>query len=464
MMPNLERMLNPKRIAIVGASAKPGKIGNALVRNLLGSSAEILPVNPREKTIEGLECHGSIEELEGPIDVAIIALPADVAPSEVRKAADKGIPFVIVTTAGFSEMGEEGRRIERETAEYARSRGTRILGPNTLGIYSPVRGLDALIIPKERSPRPREGCIGMISQSGSVQVSMQERAEDMNVGISYSVGLGNRSDISELDVLEFFELDDETSCIAIYLESFKDGRRFIELARRISSRKPIVMIKAGATEAGSRAASSHTGALAKASDAVVEGALKQACVVRAFDDEELMDFSNALSLMPPPKGDRVAYVGSAGGVGVMISDYIESDRLPPRMRMTRLSDETRSELRKILNEFAPTGNPVDLTASSTPAQYDAAVRAVLRDASVDMLILSIDMQPPMMDETVFEHIPGWLEFGKPILGTSTGGGRIPLRTVLRMQSLGIPSYPSLYRCAKAARALYQRSILLRKVM
>lgn len=463
-MPNIERLFNPKRIAVVGASAKPGKIGNALIKNLISSSAEIFPVNPREEEIEGIKCYRSVEEPERPIDIAIIALPADIAPSEVRKAADKGIPFVIVATAGFSEMGEEGRRIEREMTDYANSRGTRILGPNTLGIYSPLRGIDALIIPRERSPRPKKGCIGMVSQSGSVQVSMQERAKDMDVGISYSVGLGNRSDISELDVLEFFESDEETRCIAMYLESFRDGRRFIELAKRISARKPIVMIKAGATEAGSKAASSHTGALARASDAVVDGALRQACIVRAFDDEELMDFSNALSLMRPPKGDRVAYVGSAGGVGVMISDYIESDRLPPRMRMTRLSDNTQSELRKILNEFAPTGNPVDLTASSTPAQYDAAVRAVMSDPAVDMLILSIDMQPPLMDDTVFNYIPGWLEFEKPILGTSTGGGQIALSTVLRMQSLGIPSYPSLYRCAKAAKALYQRSILLRKVM
>ena len=464
MISNLERLLNPRKIAIIGASAKPGKIGNALTRNLIRSSAEIFPVNPREESIEGLRCYQSIDELPHQIDLAIVSLPADIAADEVKKVVEKGIPYVIVTTAGFSEIGEVGRRIEREIADYAKARGTRILGPNTLGVYSPIRNIDALIIPSERSPRPRIGRIGMVSQSGSVQVSMQERAKDMGIGISYSVGLGNRSDISEIDILEFFEMDPDTRCIALYLESFCDGKRFLELSRRISRKKPIVMIKAGTTEAGSRAASSHTGALARGSDAIVDGALKQAGIIRAFDDEELMDYSNALSLMPPPKGNGVAYVGSAGGVGVMMSDYIESDRLSSGLMMIRLSDETQERLREILSEFSPTGNPVDLTASSTPEQYDAAVKAVLGDPSVDMLILSIDMQPPMMDETVFGFVPGWIEIGKPIVGTSTGGGQVALGAVLRMQSIGMPSYPSLSRCAKAARALYQRGVFLRKVM
>jgi len=464
MTSDLERLLNPRRVAVIGASAKPGKIGNVLVRNLLRSSTEVFPVNPHEEMIEGLRCHRSIGELEDEIDVAIIAVPAGSAPAEVRNAVDKGVPFVIVTSAGFSEIGEKGKRTEREMVEYATSHGTRVLGPNTLGLYSPKGNTDCLIISHERSPRPKRGPIGLISQSGSVQVSLQERASEMGIGVSYSVGLGNRADISELDLLEFFESDPDTRCIAIYLESFLDGRRFIELARRISRKKPIVMVKAGVTETGSRAASSHTGALARGSDAIIEGALRQACVIRALDDEELMDYSNALSLMPPPKGERVAYVGSAGGIGVMISDHVESDRYRPRLRMTRLSDDTRGVLRKTLNEFAPTDNPVDLTAGSTPAQYDAAVRAVLSDPGVDILILSIDLQPPMMDETVFQFIPEWIEMGKPIIGTSTGGGPIALSAVSRMQSLGMPSYPSLSRCVRAARALYQRSLLLRKVM
>jgi acyl-CoA synthetase (NDP forming) len=293
---------------------------------------------------------------------------------------------------------------------------------------------------------------------------MQERAEAMHIGISYSVGLGNRSDISEIDLLQFFENDPDTKCIAIYLESFHDGRRFLELARRISVSKPIIAIKAGSTEAGSRAATSHTGALSKGSDAIVDGALKQAGVIRARDDEELIDYSNALGLMSATKGNRVAYVGSAGGVGVMISDYIEGSGLEPPLKMTMLSDKTKHALHKILQEFAPVGNPVDLTASSTPRQYDDAMRLVLQDSSVDLLILSIDMQPPMMGDEVFEFIPDWIKFGKPIIGTSTGGGTLACDAILKMQALGIPSFPSLSRCVKAAKALYQRGLFLKKVM
>lgn len=464
MNSGLEQLLNPKKIAILGASAKPGKIGNALVRNLSRSSAEIFLVNPHEDEIEGLRCYRSVADLPQNIDLAIVSLPADIATAEIMKTIDKGVPYVLVAAAGFSEIGEKGRARESEIIRYAKARGTRLVGPNALGIYSAISNIDALIIPRERSPRPKRGCIGIISQSGSVQVSIHERSSDMGLGVSYSVGLGNRSDVSEIDILEFFETDRDTRCIALYLESFRDGRKFIELAKRISLKKPIVMIKAGTTLAGEKAASSHTGALAKGSDAIVAGALRQAGIIRAFDDEELIDYSNALSLMPPPKGGRVAYVGSAGGVGVMMSDYIEGDKLSTGLKMATLSEETQQELRRILNEFSPTSNPIDLTASSTPGQYDAAIRTVLRDPSVDLLIVSIDMQPPMMDERIFDYVPGWIAFGKPIIGTSTGGGKGALNAIMKMQSLGIPSYPSLSRCAKAAMALYQRSFFVKRVM
>jgi len=459
---DIELLLHPRSIAIIGASAKKGKIGNAIMRNLRESPAKVFPINPHEKTIEGFKCYRSIDEINQKTDVAVIVLPAEKTLEEAKKVADEHIPFLIISSAGFSETGESGRKIENEIAAYTKNRGTRVLGPNTLGVCSPLSGIDTMIIPKERSPRPDKGNLGIISQSGSVQVSLLERAAAMRVGVSYAVGLGNRSDVSELDILRFFENDPDTEVIAMYLESFLDGRNFLELARRISIKKPIIAIKAGSTEAGSRAASSHTGALSKGSDALVEGAFRQAGVIRAHDDEELIDYAMALMMMPAAKGNRVAYVGSAGGIGVMASDYIEGSKIEPPLEMAKLSDQTRHSLHEFLFGYSSIENPVDLTASSTPALYDGSVKRVLGDSAVDLLILSIDMQPPMMDDQVFDHITSWVTIGKPIVGTSTGG-EVALRAISKMQSLGIPSYPSLSRCMKAAKALYQRGMILHKI-
>ncbi|HUW42935.1 MAG TPA: CoA-binding protein [Thermoplasmata archaeon] len=451
----IEALMRPDAIAVIGASAKPGKIGNALVRNLVRSKAKVIPVNPHEESIEGLRCYRTVLEIPGGIDLAIISLPADKVLGEVKNAVDKGVPCIIIVSAGFSEMNAEGRDIEHEMAAYARSKGSRILGPNTLGVFSPVTGTDTLLIPSDRSPRPSRGGLGVISQSGSVQVSLLEKSAARGIGISYSIGLGNRCDITEIDMLSFLAKDEDTSCIALYLESFHDGRALMEIAGNICRSKPVVAIKAGRTAAGTKAASSHTGAIARGTDAVVDGAFEQSGMIRAFDDEELLDFANAVMLMPPADGGRVAYVGSAGGVGVMASDYIESRDRGVGLEMAELSVETQEKLKGALQSFAPVGNPVDLTASSSPMSYENAMRIVASDPGVDIIILSLDMQPPMMSEKVFDAVPSWRALGKPIIGTSTGG-LLAEKTIAKLQEIGIPAYPSLSRCAKAAKVLVER--------
>lgn len=453
----IEALLRPRTIAIVGASAKPGKIGNALVRNLVRSRAKIFPVNPHDAEIEGVRCYPSIEDVPGEIDLAIISLPADKSVQEVKNAADRKVPCIIVVSSGFSEMGELGRKLENDMAAYARGKGSRILGPNTLGVYSPISGLDTLLIPSDRSPRPMRGGLGIVTQSGSVQVSLLEKATAMGIGVSYSVGLGNRCDITEIDLLRYLAGDDDTACIALHLESFHDGRALMGLAGDVCRGKPVIAIKAGRTDAGVRAASSHTGALARGTDSIVDGAFKQAGIIRAYDDEEILDYANALMLMPPSKGDGVAYVGSAGGIGVMASDYIESRGRGVGLRMAKLSEETKDNLRGVLQDFAPVGNPVDLTASSSPESYENAMKIVAADPDVNMIVLSLDMQPPMMSERVYELVPAWRALGKPIVGTSTGG-LVAEKAIEKMQELGIPAYASLSRCTRAARALYDRGI------
>jgi acetate---CoA ligase (ADP-forming) subunit alpha len=451
----IEALLRPESIAVIGASAKPGKIGNSLVRNLAKSKSKIFPVNPHEAVIEGLNCYVNVVDIPGEVDLAVISLPADAVFAEVKKAVDRGIPCIIVVSAGFSEMSADGRELEQAMAAYARDKGSRILGPNTLGVFSPITGIDTLLIPSERSPRPSRGGLGIISQSGSVQVSLLERSAARGIGVSYSIGLGNRCDITEIDMLRFLAKDKDTSCVALYLESFNDGRALMEVAVSICRSKPVIAIKAGRTAAGTKAASSHTGAIAKGTDAVVDGAFEQSGMIRAFDDEELLDYANAAMLMPVPSGGRIAYVGSAGGVGVMASDYIESRDRGVGLEMAKLSAETKERLKEVLQSFAPVGNPVDLTASSSPLSYENAMRIVAADPDVDIIILSLDMQPPMMSEKVFDLLPSWREFGKPVIGTSTGG-LLAEKTIVKLQEAGIPSYPSLSRCAKVAKMLVER--------
>lgn len=455
MKSSIEALMRPDAIAVIGASARPGKIGNALVRNLVRSKSKIFPVNPHEESIEGLRCYRAVLEIPGEIDLALISLPADKVLAEVKNAVDKGAPCIIIVSAGFSEMNSEGRNLELEMAAYARSKGSRILGPNTLGVFSPITGIDTLLIPPDRSPRPSRGGLGVISQSGSVQISLLEKSAARGIGISYSIGLGNRCDITEIDMLSFLAKDEDTSCIALYLESFHDGRALMEIAGNICRSKPVAAIKAGRTAAGTKAASSHTGAIARGTDAVVDGAFEQSGMIRAFDDEELLDFVNVMMLMPPANGRRVAYVGSAGGSGVMASDYIESRERGVGLEMAELSAETQEELKEVLQSFAPVGNPVDLTASSSPMSYENAMRIVAADPGVDIIILSLDMQPPMMSEKVFDAVPSWRESGKPVIGTSTGG-LLAEKTIAKLQEIGIPAYPSLSRCAKAAKVLVER--------
>jgi acyl-CoA synthetase (NDP forming) len=451
----IEALMRPDAIAVIGASAKPGKIGNALVRNLVRSKAKIYPVNRHEEMIEGLRCYQAVQDIPGKIDLAVISLPAEAVFEEVKNAVDKGVPCIVIVSAGFSETSVDGRNLEHEMAAYARSKGSRILGPNTLGVFSPITGIDTLLVPSERSPRPSRGGLGVISQSGSVQVSLLEKSAARGIGISYSIGLGNRCDITEIDMLGFLAEDEDTSCIALYLESFHDGRALMEIAGNICRSKPIVAIKAGRTAAGTKAASSHTGAIAKGTDAVVDGAFEQSGTIRAFDDEEMLDFANAMMLMPPANGRRVAYVGSAGGAGVMASDYVESRERGAGLEMAKLSLETREELKGVLQSFAPVGNPVDLTASSSPMSYENAMRMVASDPGVDIIILSLDMQPPMMSEKVFDVVPSWRKFGKPVIGTSTGG-LLAEKTIAKLQEIGIPAYPSLSRCAKVAKVMVDR--------
>jgi len=324
-----------------------------------------------------------------------------------------------------------------------------------MGAFVPSSGLDTLFIPRERSARPGKGRLALVSQSGAVSVAFMEKAEASGVGLHSSIGLGNKMDIDENDLTEYLASEDAVGCIALYLESFSDGRRFMRICRMASRKKPIVILKSGRTEAGSAAARSHTGAMSS-QESVVEGALRQMGVVRVFDEEELLDVARALDYVDRIRGDRVCVVASAGGFGVIAADYIESDRHGAGLKMSKLSSQTTSALSDVVPKFSSVKNPVDLTAGVTDQMYDSVLGILERDRGIDCILMSLELQPPNVTDRLVRVAERWGRDGKTPLVVSVFAGPETGRVVQRFSKRRIPAFPSIWRAVRAIGALAER--------
>ena len=447
---------------MVGASSQPEKAGNVILRQLIGGSFRVYPVNPNRTDLLGLISYPSVSSLPEKVDVAVLCVSATAALEAVRECARERIPFVICVAGGFSETGDEGSDLQHQMAEAIKGTGTRILGPNTVGVMVPARRFDTFFLPRERSPRPRDGSISIISQSGSVMVGLYELAEDQGVGIRACIGVGNKADLDENDLLEHLANDPGTRCIAIYIESFADGEEFYRLAREASARKPIVAAKVGTTPVGARAASSHTGAIATSSDSLVNGVLRQAGVVRVGDDFELLDAAKALASIDRIEGDRIVVIGSAGGYGVIATDYVSSKTRGFGMRMARLSDLTRLRIRESVPPFASAENPIDLTGLATDQMYDEVIEGVQGDQGVDAILLNLLFQPPGMTVGVLSSVERWARRGSKPMVVCGVGGAFPRPMLKRLEEKGVPTYATIRRAAFALHCLYQRGSYLRR--
>ncbi len=462
MKGSLGPLFNPRSIALIGASASTGKIGNVVLKNLLNSSFKVYPVNPKEDEILGVRCYPSVSSIPDEIDLALIALPAMLSLRAVEDCVQKGVRIVIVTSSGFAESGQDGKILQDGLKELIGVSGTRILGPNTMGLIIPSHGLDTLFIPVAKSHRPPVGSIAFISQSGAVAISFLEKAESFGMGISACICLGNRVDIDENELLEFFADDPNTDCIALYLESFADGRSFVDIARRISRIKPVVVLKSGRTISGSRAASSHTGALAADSDELVAGALRQAGVIRVYDDEELVDVARVLAYRGKIDGARVCVVASAGGFGVMASDFVESKEHGVGMIMADLSEETRVHLSRTMPVFSSVNNPVDLTAEVTDVMYEQVLETLQMDSGIDVIMMSLELQPPHVTQGLVDVAIRRSSEGRiPIIISAFGGSKTQ-ETLRALERRKIPSYPTIWRAIRAIAALHERGNYLMK--
>jgi acetyltransferase len=411
----LDSLLKPHSIAVVGASRRTGSIGREILHQLIEFEYRgmLFPVNPRADFVHSMKAYPSVSSIPDQVDLAIIVVPREAVPAVVDDCGKKGVKGLVVITAGFSETGDEGRRMEAELGERVRRYGMRMIGPNCMGLINtdPAVHMDSTFAPT----LPLTGRIAFMSQSGALGVAILNIAQQLDLGFSYFVGLGNRTDVSSNDMLLYWEDDPYTDLILMYLESFGNAKRFMQIARRISKRKPILAVKSGRTEAGARAASSHTGALSarQGLDIAADALLEQSGVIRVNTVEELFDLALGFSKNPLPRGNRLGILTNAGGPAIMATDAAVSLGL----RLAELSENTREELRRLLPPEAIVQNPVDMTGKSDRSRYDPCAQILLEDEGVDSLL--VVFVPPMMIDAmdIVEGLEGLRKkFDKPVVG------------------------------------------------
>lgn len=382
-------MFVPRSVAVIGASTDPESIGGRLFRNLLrdGFTGPLYPVNPSARVVSSVRAYPTVGDIPDEVDLAFVVVPAPLVTQVVGECAAAGVRGVVVISAGFSETGEEGRQAERELLRLVRDSGMRMVGPNCMGLLNTATevSLNGTFAPVY----PPRGNIAMSSQSGALGISILDYARAASIGISQFVSVGNKADVSGNDLLLSWESDPQTDVILLYLESFGNPRKFSRIARRIARQKPIVAVKSGRTPAGSRAASSHTGALAS-SDVAVEALFRQAGVIRVETIEELFAVGSLLADQPIPAGRKVGIVTNAGGPGILAADALEANGL----EIPTLSDELQAKLRAVLPATAAIANPVDMIASSGAEQYEAATNLIMESGEVDIvMVIFIPVMP-----------------------------------------------------------------------
>jgi acetyl coenzyme A synthetase (ADP forming)-like protein len=379
----VRRFLQPRAVAVIGASRNRGTVGGEIFHNLIetGFDGVVYPVNPAADVIQSVRAYPSIKQVPGEVDLAVIAVPSAHVAAVARDCAAKSIPALVVVSAGFAEVGSEGQERQRELVEICRGSGMRLIGPNCLGIVntSSKTRLNATFAPA----MPPSGNVGFLSQSGALGLAFIDLAGDRSLGLSSFASIGNRADITGNDLLEYWEEDPETDVALLYIESFSNPRRFSRVARRIGRTKPIAVVKSGRSQAGARATSSHTGALLAASDVTVDALFEQAGVMRTDTLGDLLDVASLLANQPIPEGNRVAIITNAGGPGIMCADACEAAGLeiPPT------PDGLQEELRGFLAPEAGLGNPVDMIATATADQYRRTIEAMASWEGVDALIV-----------------------------------------------------------------------------
>jgi acetyl coenzyme A synthetase (ADP forming)-like protein len=433
----LKLFFAPRSIAVIGASRRRGTVGGEIFHNLLsyGFQGPVYPVNPNAEFVQCVPAYPSVEAIPGPVDLAIIAVPASEVLNVARECGRKGVRALVVISAGFAETGQEGRARQEELLRICRAHGMRLIGPNCMGIMNTDEAvrLNATFAPRVAP----EGRVGFSSQSGALGLAIMDYATWRGIGISTFVSVGNKADISGNDLISYWESDPRTDVILLYLESFGNPRKFSRIARRVGRKKPIVIVKSGRSAAGARATSSHTGALIAASDVTVDALFRQSGVIRTDTLEELFDVALLLVSQPLPKGRRVGIITNAGGPAILCADACEARGL----EIPLLEQETISKLREFLPQEASTSNPVDMIASASAEDYGRAMRIVAGDTHIDSLIVIFTPALATRSDDVARAIleaARQLSCQKPIMAVFLSAEGEPQG--LRSADVRIPSY------------------------
>ena len=434
---SMNRIMKPDSVAVIGASAEAGKIGNSVMKNLIngGYQGKLYPIHPKADEIMGHKAYKSVKDVPGDIDVAVFAIPAKFVAQALVEVGEKGIPGAVLIPSGFAETGNvEG---QKEIQDIGRKYNVRLMGPNIYGFYYTWKNLCATFC----TPYDIKGHTALSSQSGGIGMAIIGFSRSAKMGVSAIVGLGNKSDLDEDDLLTFFEQDDNTHIIAMHCEDLKDGRSFAEVAKRVSKKKPVVMLKAGRTSLGARAASSHTGALA-GNDKIYDDVLRQSGVIRAPGLRDMLEYARAIPKLATPKGENVVIITGAGGSGVLLSDACVDNKLS----LMAMPADLDAAFRKFIPPFGAAGNPVDITGGEPPATYKNTIKLGLTDPRIHALILGYwhtIVTPPMVFANLVVEIVDEMKaqgIHKPVVASLAGDVQVEEAAEYLFQH-GIPAYP-----------------------
>ena len=432
----IDFLFYPKSIAVIGASQDPQKIGYSVLNNIKKYlyAGDIYPINPKSEEILGIKTYKSISEIKGDVDLAVIAIPAPMVPQALRDCIEKGVKSAVIISAGFKESGTAGVLLEEELKALARDSGIRILGPNCLGVINTANNINATfaagMLPK--------GKISFFSQSGALGIAILDWAIGNKIGFSKFISLGNKADLNETDFIEYFIDDPETDIILGYIEDVVDGRRFLEIAQKATKVKPIILVKSGGTQAGARAASSHTGALAGSENAF-NAAFKQTGIMRAEGIEDLFETAKAFNSKKLPSGNNLLILTNAGGPGIIAADVAEKSGI----NLPQLSRETVEQLMSVLPKNASLYNPVDIIGDATAERYSAVLDRVINDPNVDGVLVILTPQAVInVEDTARVVIGSSKKTDKPLITSFMGLERVRTSVeMLKTASLSNYSYP-----------------------
>jgi acetyl coenzyme A synthetase (ADP forming)-like protein len=433
---SMKRIMQPQSIAVIGASSEDGKIGNSVMKNLIngGYKGQIYPIHPKSDSILGYKAYASVKDVPGVIDTAVFAIPSKLVAGALIECGEKKIAGAILIPSGFAETGHHD--MQEELVAIGRQYNIRLMGPNIYGYYYTPANLCATFC----TAYDVKGSAALSSQSGGIGMAIIGFSRSAKMGVSAIVGLGNKSDIDEDDLLIFFENDPNTQVIAQHCEDLKDGRAYAEVAQRVSKKKPVIMLKAGRTSAGAKAASSHTGALA-GNDKIYEDVLKQCGVIRARSLRDLLDFARGVPMLPTPKGENVVIITGAGGSGVLLSDACVDNKLS----LMPMPPDLDQAFRKFIPPFGAAGNPVDITGGEPPSTYKNTVLLGLQDERIHALILGYwhtIITPPMVFARIMVEARDEMRakgIDKPMVASLAGDVQVE-EAAQYLYEHGIPAY------------------------